>query len=66
MKRSAGVVVAALTELRVRFVVGILTLVIGVAFFSPAYATAGSDPTAPIVGRLQQSQRGVTDERGHP
>jgi hypothetical protein len=42
-------------QVRARFAVGILTLVIGLASFSPAYATAGSDPAALIVGRWQQS-----------
>jgi hypothetical protein len=36
------------------FAVGIVSLIIGVASLSPAYAT-GSDPTASIVGRWQQS-----------
>ncbi len=37
------------------FAVGILTLVIGVASLNPAEAATGSDSTAPIVGRWQQS-----------
>jgi hypothetical protein len=42
--------------LRVRFAVVVLTVVIGVASFSPAAAgAAGGTSTAPIVGRWQQS-----------
>ncbi len=41
--------------MRVSFAVGILSLMIGVASLSPADAATGSDSTAPIVGRWQQS-----------
>ena len=43
--------------MRALFAVGILSLVIGLASLSSANATTGSDPTAPIVGRWQQSHK---------
>jgi hypothetical protein len=41
--------------MRVRFACVLLTVVIGVASFSPAAAAAAGTSTAPIVGRWQQS-----------
>src|SRR5512141_3099123 len=41
--------------MRVRFAVVVLTVVLGVASFSPAAAAAGGTSTARIVGRWQQS-----------